>query len=161
MSNSLNNSFSLRKGDFIVRVTFDDCERTWIQPVQYEDHQVFGKRIVLASNRSVLFSLKDDPDVKEVIPNKLFYISKKYIEDGEVKDVDVLYEVDSETNNVFRVSHLFIEYNNGECILLYNEIPKTYYNILRVIKEKYSDMVRGVFVKKDNIYIPFLSLQLP
>ena len=87
---NINNSFSLKKGDFITKITFDNCERSWIQPVQYEDHSAFGKRIVLASSRAVLFKLEDNPDVIEVMNNKLFYISKSYIDDGKIKDVDVL-----------------------------------------------------------------------
>lgn len=152
---NINNSFSLRKGNFITKITFDNCERSWIQPVQYEDHSAFGKRIVLASSRAVLFKLEDNPDVIEVMNNKLFYISKSYIEDGKIKDVDVLYEVDKDTNNVFRVSHLYIEYDNSEKILLHNESMETYFNIFNTIRQQFKHMVVGLMMKVNGVYIPF------
>ena len=155
MEFNINNSFSLRKGNFITKITFDNCERSWIQPVQYEDHSTLGKRIVLASSRAVLFKLEDNPDVIEVMNNKLFYISKSYIEDGKIKDVDVLYEVDKDTNNVFRVSHLYIEYDNSEKILLYNESMETYFNIFNTIRQQFKHMVVGLMMKVNGVYIPF------
>lgn len=155
MEFNINNSFSLRKGNFITKITFDNCERSWIQPVQYEDNSSFGKRIVLASSRAVLFKLEDNPDVIEVMNNKLFYISKSYIEDGKIKDVDVLYEVDKDTNNVFRVSHLYIEYDNSEKILLYNESMETYFNIFNTIRQQFKHMVVGLMMKVNGVYIPF------
>lgn len=155
MEFNINNSFSLRKGNFITKITFDNCERSWIQPVQYEDHSALGKRIVLASSRAVLFKLEDNPDVIEVMNNKLFYISKSNIEDGKIKDVDVLYEVDKDTNNVFRVSHLYIEYDNSEKILLYNESMETYFNIFNTIRQQFKHMVVGLMMKVNGVYIPF------
>ena len=78
-----------------------------------------------------------------------------YIEDGKIKDVDVLYEVDKDTNNVFRVSHLYIEYDNSEKILLYNESMETYFNIFNTIRQQFKHMVVGLMMKVNGVYIPF------
>lgn len=156
------NSFNLTGRGRIIELSFDFSERYWIQSVKYEvNTQDKIPYIVTTAGRSKLYKLQDNPEVIS-FGEDLFYIHsiRKDQNTAEDIDVDVLYQVDINSGNVFKVSHLFIHFEDEYKQVLYGESIETYKNIFSILQTKFPELVQGLFVKTDGVYKYFLDLEL-
>lgn len=162
MSKTISDSIQFLGNGKITALTFNITSRQWIQSVRYEvnahDNLPY---IVTVSGRQKLFKLSDNPDVLE-FRNDIYYIHslQKDPETAEDIDVDIVYQVDKSSGNVFKVPHLYIQFENGNHQVFYNETAETYYNILTTIQKQFPDIVSGLFVKVNGTYEHFLDLEL-
>lgn len=88
---------------------------------------------------------------------------KGFLVYSSTSDVTSLYMVDTNTNEVTKVSHLsvrFGDYLTDSDILLYSESPESYRNILKTIQTVYPDLAKGLMLKVDGIYQLFLGLNI-
>ena len=156
------NSIQLLGRGNIKSLTLDLSERQWIQSVQFEisgcDRSSY---IVTTGSRQKLFNLKDNPEVTK-FGEDVYYIHglMKNHDTAEDIEVDVVYQVNESSGSVFKVPHLYISFEDGSDIFLYNETAETYYNILSVIQKNFPEIANGLFIKIDGTYKYFLSLEI-
>lgn len=156
------NSFFIKQSK-ITELTFEFIpERQWIQSVQYEvssiDHVPY---IVTTGGRNRLFKLYENPDVTKY--GKDLYHIRSIMKDSktaEDTEINVMYQIDETTRNVFKVSHLYIAFEDGTKKILYNETAETYMCILKTLQTKFPELVSGLFVKIGDDYKYFLDLEL-
>lgn len=156
------NSIQLLGRGNIKSLTLDLSERQWIQSVQFEisgcDRSSY---IVTTGSRQKLFKLNDSPDVTK-FSDDIYYIHGliKNNDTAEDTEVDVVYQVNESSRNVFRVSHLYISFEDGSSIFLYNETAETYLNIITTIQKQFLEIAKGLFIKIDGVYKYFLDLKI-
>lgn len=108
------NSFFIKQNR-ITELTFEFTERLWIQSVQYEvsmvDHIPY---IVTTGGRNKLYKLEGNPGVTKY-GEDLYHIRSTMKDPKTAEDIEinVMYQIDQATRNVFKVSHLYVAFEDG------------------------------------------------
>lgn len=155
------NSFFIKQSR-ITELTFEFTERLWIQSVQYEVSTVEHiPYIATTGGRNKLYKLEENPDVTKY-GEDLYHIRSIMKDSITAEDVEinVMYQIDKATRNVFKVSHLYVAFEDGTKKILYNETAETYMCILRTLQTRFPELVSGLFVKIGNDYKYFLDIEL-
>lgn len=167
----ISSSLYLPEGAKIINLSMEviEEENTMVRGVQYQ--KINGMETIVDNvSRKPIFQLTDNPNVKNLSKyNPDFGNSFILFNKAPGVEMGTVYRIDEKNGNVYKVSHLFIQYIvprekefNGSdivgAICILSASKDSYRKIIEWLLSKKSNSVDGLIVKIGNEWIPFTEL---
>ena len=136
-------------------------ENTLVKGVQYQ--KINEKEdIVNTVSRKSLFCLSSNPNVTKIeLPDHGLMFHVIYTAPGN--EISTLYRVDSDTNYVYKISHMILKYNDNsgdsqKTVYILSQRPESYVNIINYLQKYRDRSIDGLLVLIGGEYLPLLEI---